>query len=72
MLWLCHSDIFYLADFFGKMNEVSLKLQRDAVTLVHSKATICSFLANKLVYKQNLSRRQFSHFPQLAKVAYYY
>ncbi|XP_051950665.1 zinc finger BED domain-containing protein 5-like [Xyrauchen texanus] len=67
-LWSCRGDIFYLADFFGKMNEVSLKLQGDAVTLVHSKATICSFLAKLELYKQNLSRRQFNNFPQLAKV----
>ncbi|XP_077083466.1 zinc finger BED domain-containing protein 5-like [Siphateles boraxobius] len=67
-LWSCRADIFYLADFFGKMNEVSLKLQGDAVTLVHSKATICSFLAKLELYKLNLSRRQFSNFPQLAKV----
>ncbi|XP_077093644.1 protein FAM200C-like [Siphateles boraxobius] len=67
-LWSCRADIFYLADFFGKMNEVSLKLQGDAVTLVHSKATICSFLARLELYKLNLSRRQFSNFPQLAKV----
>ncbi|CAM4569334.1 unnamed protein product [Leuciscus chuanchicus] len=51
-LWSCRGDIFYLADFFGNMNEVSLKLQGDAVTLVHSKATICSFLAKLELYKQ--------------------
>lgn len=70
-LWSCCGDIFYLADFFGKMNEVSLKLQGDALTLVHSKATICSFLAKLELYRHNLSRRQFNNFPQLAKVAYY-
>ncbi|CAL8361812.1 unnamed protein product [Arctogadus glacialis] len=28
----CRKDVFYLSDFFGKMNEVSLKLQGDGVT----------------------------------------
>ncbi|KAK0142231.1 hypothetical protein N1851_020062 [Merluccius polli] len=50
------------------MNKVTLKLQRDGVTLVHSKATICSFLAKLELYQQNLGRRQLIHFPQLAKV----
>ena len=31
-LWFCHHDVFYLSDFFGKMNEVLLKLQGDGVT----------------------------------------
>ncbi|XP_073330750.1 zinc finger BED domain-containing protein 5-like [Pagrus major] len=66
--WSCRHDIFYLSDFFGKMNEVTLKLQGDGMMLVHSKATICSFLAKLELYQQNLGRRQLIHFPQLAKV----
>ena len=69
-LWSCRHGIFYLSDFFGKMNEVTLKLQGDGVTLVHSKATICSFLAKLELYQQNLGRRQLIHFPQLAKVGF--
>ncbi|XP_028440786.1 protein FAM200A-like [Perca flavescens] len=45
-----------------------LLLQGDALTLVHSKATICSFLAKLELYRHNLSKRQFNNFPQLAKV----
>ncbi|XP_048117914.1 zinc finger BED domain-containing protein 5 [Alosa alosa] len=47
----CRADIHYLADFFGKMNEVSLKLQGEAVTLVHSKATVHSFLTKLDLYQ---------------------
>lgn len=71
-LWSCRTYIHNLADFFGKMNEVSLKLQGEAVTLVHSKATICSFLAKLDLYRNNLGRRQLNKFHPLTKVAYYY
>lgn len=66
----CRADIHYLADFFGKMNEVSLKLQGEAVTLVHSKATVRSFLAKLDLYKNNLGRRQLNNFNHLTKVRY--
>ena len=69
-LWSCRTDIHYLADFFGKMNEVSLKLQGEGVTLVHSKATVRSFLAKLDLYRNNLGRRQLNNFPHLTKVAY--
>ncbi|XP_076144513.1 zinc finger BED domain-containing protein 5-like [Alosa pseudoharengus] len=67
-LWSCRHDVFYLSDFFGKMNEVSLKLQGNGVTLIHSRAAIRSLLTKLELYGQNLSRRQFHNFPQLTKV----
>ena len=67
-LWSCRHDVFYLSDFFGKMNEVSLKLQGNGVTLIHSRVTMRSLLAKLELYGHNLSRRQFNNFPQLTKV----
>ena len=67
-LWSCRHDVFYLSDFFGKMIEVSLKLQGDGVTLIHSRATMRILLAKLELFGRNLSRRQFNNFPQLTKV----
>ncbi|XP_030298040.1 zinc finger BED domain-containing protein 5-like [Sparus aurata] len=66
-LWSCRHDIFYLSDFFGKMNEVTLKLQGwdDAGPLQGHRLQL---LAKLELYQQNLGRRQFINFPQLAKV----
>lgn len=61
-------DIMYLADFFGKMNEVTLKLQGKGVTLVQSKAVIHSLTSRLDLYRQSIGRRQFAHFPLLIKV----
>lgn len=63
-----HCDIMYLADFFGKMNEVTLKLQGKGVTLVQSKAVIQSLTSRLDLYRQSIGRRQFAHFPLLTKV----
>ncbi|XP_071397542.1 zinc finger BED domain-containing protein 5-like [Centroberyx affinis] len=62
-------DIMYLADFFEKMNEVTLKLQGNGVTLVQCKAVIHSLTSRLDLYKQSIGRRQFAHFPQLTKVS---
>nr|XP_054592103.1 zinc finger BED domain-containing protein 5-like [Nothobranchius furzeri] len=68
-LFSSQCDIFYLADLFEKMNEVTLKLQGNGVTLVHSKTTICSFLVKMDLYRETVGRRQFNHFPRLATVS---
>ncbi|ROJ30521.1 Zinc finger BED domain-containing protein 5 [Anabarilius grahami] len=62
-------NIMYLADFFEKMNEVTLKLQGNDITLVKSKAIIHSLTSRLDLYRQSIGRRQFAHFPQLAKVS---
>ncbi|XP_010775064.1 zinc finger BED domain-containing protein 5-like, partial [Notothenia coriiceps] len=62
-------DIMYLADFFGKMNEVTLKLQGKGVTLIQSKAVIHSLTSRLDLYRQSIGRRQFAHFPLLTKVS---
>ncbi|KAK9960340.1 hypothetical protein ABG768_008201, partial [Culter alburnus] len=57
----------YLTDFFEKMNEVTLKLQGNDITLVKSKVIIHSLTSRLDLYRQSIGRRQFAHFPQLAK-----
>uniref|UniRef100_A0A8C6KAH0 DUF4371 domain-containing protein n=1 Tax=Nothobranchius furzeri TaxID=105023 RepID=A0A8C6KAH0_NOTFU len=64
-LFSSQCDIFYLADLFEKMNEVTLKLQGNGVTLVHSNTTLCSFLVKMDLHRETVGRRQFNHFPHL-------
>uniref|UniRef100_A0A3B5Q1Y9 HAT C-terminal dimerisation domain-containing protein n=1 Tax=Xiphophorus maculatus TaxID=8083 RepID=A0A3B5Q1Y9_XIPMA len=52
-----HCDIMYLADFFEKMNKVTLKLQGNGVTLVQCKAVDKSHLQAVSV-QQSIGRRQ--------------
>ncbi len=51
-------DIMYLADFFDKMNEVTLKLQGNGMTLVKSKAVIQSLICKLTLYRQNIGRQE--------------
>lgn len=67
-----HCNIMYLADFFEKINKVRLKLQGYGVTLVQCKAVIHSLTSRLDLCRQSMGRRQFSHFPQLTKVIYYF
>uniref|UniRef100_A0A3Q3B1D1 C2H2-type domain-containing protein n=1 Tax=Kryptolebias marmoratus TaxID=37003 RepID=A0A3Q3B1D1_KRYMA len=50
-------NIMYLADFFDKMNEVTLKLQGNGFTLVQCKAVIHSLISRLELYKQSIGRR---------------
>lgn len=68
----CHCNIMYLADFFEKMNEVTLELQGNNITLVKSKAVIRSLTFRLDLYRQSIGWRQFAHFPQLAKVIFFH
>lgn len=61
-------DIMYLADFFEKMNEVTMKLQGKNVTLVQCKTVIHSLTSKLDLYRQTIGRREFAHFPLLTKV----
>jgi len=71
--WTCRCDIFYLTDFFGKMNETTLKLQGKHITLEQCKCIIRCF-ANKLrLCRRCTGRRQFdcfSHLKGISKVEY--
>lgn len=67
-----HCNIMYLADFFEKMNEVTLELQGNNITLVKSKAVIRSLTFRLDLYRQSIGWRQFAHFPQLAKVIFFH
>ena len=62
-------DTFYLTDIFEKLNKVNLQLQGAKTNLIQCKSVIMSFIDKLSLYKQNLSRREFSQFPTLKKKA---
>lgn len=61
-------DIAYLTDLFSKFNEVNLQLQGDNLNLIKTKSIIAAFLVRINLMKQNIGRREFSHFPKLSRM----
>ncbi|GBP71622.1 SCAN domain-containing protein 3 [Eumeta japonica] len=62
------ADIAYLADLFKKFNDINLQLQGDSLNLIKTKGIISAFLGKLKFMKQNISRREFSQFPNLSQV----
>ncbi|KAK2578105.1 hypothetical protein KPH14_011616 [Odynerus spinipes] len=60
-------DIAYLTDLFAKFNEVNIQLQGDSLNLIKTKSIIAAFLAKMKLMKQNIGRREFFQFPNLAQ-----
>uniref|UniRef100_A0A5S6QTJ6 DUF4371 domain-containing protein n=1 Tax=Trichuris muris TaxID=70415 RepID=A0A5S6QTJ6_TRIMR len=61
------TDIAYLADLYFKFNEMNAQLQKDELSLIRSKSIISAFMSKLVLYKQNLSRGELGHFPNLNK-----
>ena len=59
--------ISYLTDIFEKLNVLNKELQGRDTTLLDSKRKIAGFTSMLEVYRQDISRRRFGHFPWLAK-----
>ncbi|XP_026317857.1 SCAN domain-containing protein 3-like [Hyposmocoma kahamanoa] len=62
------ADIAYLTDLFKKFNDINLQLQGDSLNLIKTKGIISAFLGKLKFMKQNISRREFSQFPNLSQV----
>ena len=62
------NDIAYLADIFGKFNELNLSLQGNEVNLIKVKSVLCAFKNKLLLYGQNLARREFFQFSSLQQL----
>ncbi|KAL0830409.1 hypothetical protein ABMA28_002588 [Loxostege sticticalis] len=62
------ADIAYLTDLFKKFNDINLQLQGDSLNLIKTKGIISAFLGKLKLMKQNISRREFSQFPNLSQV----
>ncbi|GBP60395.1 SCAN domain-containing protein 3 [Eumeta japonica] len=62
------ADIAYLTDLFKKFNDINLQLQGDSLNLIETKGIISAFLGKLKFMKQNISRREFSQFPNLSQV----
>lgn len=62
------ADIAYLTDLFQKFNDINLQLQGDSLNLIKTKSVISAFLGKLKFMKQNISRREFSQFPNLSQV----
>lgn len=63
------ADIAYLTDLFKKFNDINLQLQGDALNLIKTKSVISAFLGKLKFMKQNISRREFTQFPNLSHTA---
>lgn len=61
------ADIAYLTDLFKKFNDINLQLQGDSLNLIKTKGVISAFLGKLKFMKQNISRREFSQFPNLSQ-----
>ncbi|GBP03109.1 SCAN domain-containing protein 3 [Eumeta japonica] len=62
------ADIAYLTDLFKKFNYINLQLQGDSLNLIKTKGIISAFLGKLKFMKQNISRREFSQFPNLSQI----
>jgi len=58
-------DIFYLTDIFQKLNALNKELQGNHCNLIRCKEAVCSFITKLKLFKNNISRRNFTHFPYL-------
>ncbi|GBP17923.1 SCAN domain-containing protein 3 [Eumeta japonica] len=61
------AGIAYLTDLFKKFNDINLQLQGDSLNLIKTKGIISAFLGKLKFMKQNISRREFSQFPNLSQ-----
>ena len=65
-------DTFYLTDIFEKLNKVNLQLQGTQTNLIQCKSVIMSFIDKLSLYKQNLSRRDYSVSHTEENIGYHY
>lgn len=63
------NDIAYLTDLFKIFNEVNLLLQGDELNLIKTKSVIAAFAGKLLLFKRNLGRGEYKHFPKLSAVS---
>ena len=57
-------DVAYLADIFEKLNTMNLQLQGNNITnLIQAHGIVLSFLSKLTMFRQNIARREFGHFP---------
>lgn len=63
------NDIAYLTDLFKIFNQVNLQLQGDELNLIKTKNVIAAFAGKLLLFKRNLGRGEYNHFPTLSAVS---
>ena len=57
-------DVAYLADIFEKLNTMNLQHQGNNITnLSQAHGIVLSFLSKLTMFRQNIARREFGHFP---------
>ncbi|CAI9717103.1 Hypothetical predicted protein [Octopus vulgaris] len=57
-------DIFFLCDIFTKLNDLNELLQGNRNILVDCKSFITTFISKLVLYKTNISKRQYHQFQQ--------
>lgn len=69
---LRHEDakflVGYLADIFGKLNHLNTSLQGRKLTLIDSKTKIMSFRTKIRLWRQQISRKDFTSFARLSQL----
>lgn len=58
-------DIAYLSNIFEKLNEVNIKLQGSNMNLIKAKGIINAFISKLSIFKERLSRKDFTQFTSL-------
>ena len=61
-------DVAYLANIFVKLNTMNLQLQGNNTNLIQAKGIILSFLSKLTMFRQNIARREFDHFPCMTQL----
>ena len=59
-------DVAYLADIFEKLNTMNLQLKGNNTNLIQAHGIVLSFLSKLTMFRLNIARRDFGHFPMHA------
>lgn len=62
------NHIFYLADLFGKFNDVQTKLQGKDVTIIQARTILLGFQVKLNLFRSSLLRKDFQYFSSLRQV----
>ena len=62
-------DVAYLTDIFSHLNSANIQMQGNKMTLVKVKSIMSTLIAKLGLYRQQIGRKEFFHFPCLAEQA---
>ena len=62
------NHIFYLADLFGKFNDVQTKLQGKDVTIIQARTILLGFHVKLNLFRSSLLRKDYKYFSNLQQL----